>query len=532
MSLVPSNLNTQLTNLYKRKAAEALVKGVGKAARHWTRYVSTGPSRYQAGQSGPTLQQIGAAAGFGRQDSGVQEGSNNQRYSTRSSMRSSSRSYGRSTRRGTSARSNKKSRKYGGKKRGRGKRMKAKSKTVRRRYTGRVSASSETRNVRYKVNKGIIASKGYSLVQEYGGTVVDPYVAIAGHSTHHFNMALRALCGGFVKLALQKANLMLGNFSVGQAQLETGDRFILRYRPESSDVNAAEAIVTATFSAVVDPNIGAAPDTITNVISLLTFNLMSSLSTLESRKPQIQFTSFTFDPNGASDSTKVVINLMGAKIKYYAESGFTMQNITANEITDAETTDVDALPVKGFEYSGSGSGTLTLIQSETGANDRVSFLADRNGYIQGYGAYATGAGLSANAYRTLNEPVAKNVLTHCRKATPIMIGAGGIHVDNLVYYRTCALDVFVQNLWNFQYGGTPALTGAATKIRHPYGKYKLFMLEKVVEFAGLGTQPSVNVTIRYEKNQEMGLMVIPKKQKVSIRENFIQLGIPGVNTSA
>lgn len=527
MSLVNPRSRTALTVVGKELAERALSDIFERGKREWRNYATKGPSRYQ-GTSGATLGTIASAAGLNRQDSGVEENSGVFNSNSRG-MRGSTRSSG-GGRRGGSSGGRYKKKKYRSKRRGR-KTKKSKSRTVRRRYTGRVSGSSMSQGSRYKIDRAQIAYRGYSLTQEYGGEVSNPWNAILGHSTHHFNMMMRSVIGAMVKLALQKANLMLGNPNAANSTMAIDDRFILRYRPESTDQAATESTIITTVSNTPNPGTGIAPNTMSRIITDLTWQLGQALGSFESRKPQFIFTSFTFSPDGSTDSTKVVINLMGARVKYFAESGFTLQNITANEATDAETTDVDSLPVKGYTYEGPGSGTTTNIATELSGADRVSFLADRDGFIYGYGD-VFGSGLTTETGRLLAEPVEKSVLSHCRKRTQVMVPSGGVHIDNLHYYRSVLLDQLVTELWNFHYAGVPSVTGAASKIRYSFGKYKLYMLEKVIEFTGKALSPAIPVKIRYEKNQALGMLLIPKKQKQTVRENFINEKIPGVSYDA
>lgn len=393
---------------------------------------------------------------------------------------------------------------------------KGKKRAVKRKASTKRSTLSSPTVIRNKIMKN-----GHALVQEYGGQVVDGFNASIGHSTFAWASKMRAFCGAIVKLVLHKAGFTFANPEAGIQGVSASDDIIVFFRQDASNTGGAVGGVSESF--VRYPFVGTPSyqTIVTGLCSAFNTFLVAQTATA-GRIPQMTFTQCAYRPDGTLDGTRVYVNLAGAKIHMYDESTLTLQNVTANELVDAEVTDVDALPLKGYSYAGTGSGAISRNQ-DNAASFRSNFIADRTGLIPGVsGSYL---------YECLKEPYQKGFFVGKQVIKPLVIPSGGLIRDTLRYSKVMSLDTFFRHMLSLQYDGSQVNGGTRTP-KSNLGIYKLFALEKFIETAGIDVSPASSVKVNFELNHTSCAMITPTYTKFSIREGFINTSVPTWNQVA
>jgi len=504
LSIVPQRLNYKdyLWGQLKKQAADQLasfaLKGAKKASRGLIEAAPKGAKAIKEHYQNQPLQfGIRVPKGKRRQDSGTAE-----------QMAGGSRAY----RRGSTVYSKYKSKRKGGKKR------EGKRSSKRAGRGGRRTKRS---------NRQKLISVGYSMVHEYGGVVDSRWNAVVGHSTHHWNSLMRTFCGALVKLILNKIGYMHVQPEGQLPNVSTGDVITIRYRPNADQFPAIEGGITATL---------ASTDTFAGVVDKLCTSFAAIWGTaLTGRDPQIAFSSITYAPDGSNDGTRAEISLVGAMFSFFCQSELTLQNRTANESTDPEITDIDAVPLKGFVFAGNGSGAVARALNLYQANmPKANLIADRNGLITLPSFLYQPPGtdpippMEDITPRWVKEPFHKQMFANVKQYSPLAMAPGSLLKNVLVYEKNMSIDRFFLDMLNMQYNGTVA-TGGTKFIKSNIGNYKFFSFEKYIEVSPQGAVPSVLVNIAYELNHTTAGMIKPKLTKYTVRDAFINDYIPVFN---
>jgi len=418
---------------------------------------------------------------------------------------------GRTATRGNSKRSRSNSRytRFGSRKRSgsrSGKRVRFGKRTKRR------SVSKRSYSNNPSVLKKKISAVGHSLVHEYGGKINDGYVVTVGHSTHSWKPMMRTFLGALLKVLLNRVGYIHTTPEMIMPNVSSGDIVALYYRPSYDDYAGIESSIQYTFG------VGESYQSI--LTGLCTAMQTAITNVLGGRNTQWSVTSIVYAPDGTNDGTRVQIPLIGAMYTFYCESTLTIQNLTANETTDAEITDVDALPVKGYSYAGNGSGAVSRVTNQLTSIIRNNLVADRDGLINLVHGYVSDS---------MKEPYTKNMYAGVKEFKPVAIQSGGILADTQVYVKTMSIDRFIKEMLSIQYDGIEANGGTRAQ-KTNLGKFKFYALEKYIEATPQGTPPTVNVSVAYELNHTSCGMIKLKKAKYTVREAYIQTSIPVWNS--
>lgn len=477
-----------------RSAIDKAVKLTPKGAKALQEHYSTSPPfGYKVPTSKRGSQSRGSQKrGLKRHDSGTAE------MASGSGSRVASRARGSA---GRTARRTKRSGRY------------SRKRKYSRRYRSKRSYKRPKRGARKSTIINKVLKDGHNLVQEYGGKIEDGFNVTIGHSTHAWKAMMRVFVGSIVKLILNKVGYMHNNPEALLPNVSSGDVIGVKYMPSADDIPVAEGTISYTC--------GVSDSYETIVTGLCNAFALNWTSTLGGRNAQIQLISVFYYPEGANDGTRAQINLVGAMYSFYAESQLTLQNLTANQTSDAEITDVDALPVKGFSYGGNGSGAVSRLTNEVTAVRKTNLIANRDGLIQYTAGYP---------YDSLREPYTKGMFTNVKQMIPVVLPSGGLMVDRLVYEKTMSIDRFLLDMLALQYNGT-VTSGATRTAKSNLGKFSFLSLEKFIETTVVpveGPAPAITVPVKigYEVNHNSGGMIKPKYTRYTAREGFLQTVIP------
>jgi len=321
-------------------------------------------------------------------------------------------------------------------------------------------------------------------IQEVPGIVQDYNCAYVGHSTLPCEFALKTACFGLARLMLSR----LGNppSAVDSSGTTLDGVLTLIYRE----------VPTASASTVTVVNYSNASVTVNSMGT----SLFSTIKTAASTQPMILLDALLFEPEINSTSNVMTsvaksINLNHAIIEISCVSNLKVQNATKHETADGIdselTTVVDAVPLIGKIYSGSGQGAWP----STGDGFGLPLISDPL-----YGNIYQQAG-SVLAFQ---EPVNPEAMQNIKKVSGVKFEPGEIHTSKLV-------DGFKGTFQKYCRILLPVMT-ETFYATYSHGKFAVMGLEKIIGLKTATAGAYTPVRLIYEINQEWDVYVSEQKQ--------------------
>lgn len=371
-----------------------------------------------------------------------------------------------------------------------------------RQWKKKKTASRKRKIVRSKkkLTASMIAKKCYTLGansrMELGNTLSDPWCVNLGH-TIPFQQMTRVFFMSLIKKLLNKVGIAGESPESILNLCSANDQVYIYYRH-----TVGETSTLSEFHAN-------APATIT--LANWTTALVTAFNATQLNNPDIQFEYMMFYAGGAADLTSMRIPLTGSVVHFYFNSVMKLQNVTQNDATNTDASDLVAQRVTGKSYYGYGN-TLSNRARTSASNLQQTICGDYNGIMQ----------ITSNATAPvafLKEPVPKSQFVEARSSANVHFQPGELKHSYLRYHASLKINDFVKQI---VHGWDPTTVGtehtAPRKITKC--KFRYFMLEKEIETVTLAT-PTFQVKVNFEVNHDCGCYVEEVRKNYLTRENWI-----------
>jgi len=193
-----------------------------------------------------------------------------------------------------------------------------------------------------------------------------------------------------------------------------------------------------------------------------------------------------------TQNTVGIFDLQNAHMEYHCKSALKIQNVTKSSETDDQTDDIEAVPLYGKSYEGSGSGAFFRQQE-----DNVAFQPNTNtGLIQ----------ISFDPFlnESLQEPPPQGHFKYVQRSGKVHMDSGQLKTSVLTYTKKLSFSSFYNKLLM----GRPNTYNWTT-----LGKFRFFGLEKMITHKG--TTADTVIAVIYELDQKMGMLMTCKKKNLS-----------------
>lgn len=157
------------------------------------------------------------------------------------------------------------------------------------------------------------------------------------------------------------------------------------------------------------------------------------------------------------------LDLEFAYVTVYCKSSMKIQNRTVNAVGGNEDS-VDNVPLYGRSYGGIGNGALYAYKANAGMTKQL-IASKSNGYIEG------------TAADNLKEPWHQMYFQYVTEKGKVHLDPGFIKTSVLSTYRRMSLNQLNRRL---------SQIAAATKVRDPFGKFRFFGLERMIDTVAEG----------------------------------------------
>lgn len=357
-----------------------------------------------------------------------------------------------------------------------------------------------------KLTASMIAKKCYTLGansrMELGNSLSDPWCVNLGH-TLPFQQMTRVFFMSLIKKLLNKVGIAGESPESILTLCSASDQVYIYYRH-----TVGETSTISEFHAN-------APASIT--LANWTTALVTAFNATQLNNPDIQFEYAMFYAGGAGDLTSMRIPLTGSIVHFYFNSVMKIQNVTQNDASNTDASDLVAQRVTGKSYFGYGN-TLSNRARTSAPNLQQTICGDYNGIMQ----------ITSNATAPvpfLKEPVPKSQFVEARSSAGVQFQPGELKHSYLRYHASMKINDFVKQVvrcWD-----PTAAAGAEFTAAHKITKckFRYFMLEKEIETVTLAT-PTFQVKVNFEVNHDCGCYVEDVKKNYLTRENFIGYTIP------
>lgn len=325
--------------------------------------------------------------------------------------------------------------------------------------------------------------KGAVIHQEFGAIATDSYCVSFGHTTPL--AALRqAFWMAIIKKLMDRLMLQTLNPADPTNGIAAGDTIIVKWRNEagpSGNPPVGPVLTDATLTC----NAG---ESLLSMAERLRI-IMNDVGV--AGNDELMIDSIEFNPAGAgTDSTRVLINLQGAKVRFYYEGELKFQNRTSDGATNTEADDLVAQHVVGKVFYGN-KNYAQLRSRSAGAVNSAGFCGNFNGTLLPSAIYG------GNDFR---EPLPTlSILGSQGKG--MRMQPAELRVSKITYKKETGFLQFVKEIGVRYDAGQASAQG---NFKTYFGNYKYYMLEKEIETAATPLTP---VTIGCEWQYKVGVVV-------------------------
>lgn len=270
----------------------------------------------------------------------------------------------------------------------------------------------------------------------------------------------------FSKVGINIRNMFDDPLSSGY-NLTAGDTIVVRFQAFDN------ALSTATYT----------------LIAGITFDyFVSYFAGLTALQGQgVTLKSITYVPTvnavgTTSDPPMARLDLEHCYVKYYAKSSMKIQNRSLNSAGSSE--NVDNVPLYGRSYGGSGNGAVQLGPAN-GANITQLIANPNTGYIKG-----TASDLG------MNEPIHQFYFQYVTQKGKVHLDPGYVKTSVLYHKQNISLNRLNQIL---------STINSDVRVRNPFGKYRFFGLERMIDTSAVGSPASITVGVEINSYMNMSL---------------------------
>lgn len=357
------------------------------------------------------------------------------------------------------------------------------------RYTigKRVKATRRTLKKKYKKSSKMI-KKGASIhVSEFGGTsTTGNKMLTVGFGTPYFQ--IRRMMFEQIILTLFRKAGMIVQYINQPLEVTAGDQLIWEY------IGANNQVATHQFTMGIVDTVQTARNNIEIFVGI--------------QDQGVRLTRITYSPtvngtNTASDWPKTSLYLDNAKIDLYVKQTYKFQNRTVEVETDAQSDEVDNVPLEGKVFQASrGSIKYFAPEDPLGQTSVYTHIAPD----------ATTGLLSPHG--SLDEPFQPGYFLNVKKAGQFKINPGKIQTHVLVLKKKIGLNWLHRAL-------TIALTTQQSSGEFSHGKVKMIQFEKFIDTGGAQAQP---IRLGYELNNYFCVKLTPGTSK-RVKNTFSYVNI-------
>nr|CRY97148.1 hypothetical protein [uncultured prokaryote] len=334
------------------------------------------------------------------------------------------------------------------------------------------------RNYRSYRSRYKASSNGVLATFETGGVAADVNAVYVGHCTCPPNRMVYMFYHAILKNLFGKMGVYPTNVTTKIPNLDEGDTVRISFRS-----NSEPASITQNLTYDI-PGAGASP---ADIVETWYTNSQTFTN-------QVVFLETIYTPNSSGTGllawTRVM--LQNAKMNIYSKSAFKLQNRSSAVVDESNRNSIDACPLYGKAYQGTGNGAQYL-ESEAGERPLICHTV--------YGVIAR----PASDVSSLQEPPIPQHFTNISKSSKAHIDPGQVKTDVLIYRATLSM----YRLLPLMFGAGADLTYKKTNM----GKFKIFGLEKMIHAEE--EEPATEVA--FEANLEMSAALIAGRPQPTAR---------------
>lgn len=319
--------------------------------------------------------------------------------------------------------------------------------------------------------------KGAVVHQEWGAITSNDYCVAFGHTTP-LGALRQAFWMALVKKVVDRLGVQPIDPNASTFGVATNDTIVVNWRNQSGprDAIVPTSILLSANQSLL--SIANAVRTTMNAVGV-------------AGNDELILESIVYNPVGDSDSTRIQINLQGAKVRFYYEGELKFQNRTSDGINNTEADDLVAQHVVGKYYSGYKNYAQLRSRSGATSNASAGFCGNFNGSLTPDSAFG------GNDFR---EPLPQ-ICIMGSSSGGMRMQPGEVRVSKISYKKETDLTKFTDQIAVRFDNGQASAEG---RFNCYFGNYKFYMLEKEIETA---VTPLTPVTMGCEWQYKVGVVI-------------------------
>lgn len=352
---------------------------------------------------------------------------------------------------------------------------------------GRSGGFLTTTKVKKNTKRARTSKRGIVFTKETGGTTSSNDAVSLGHVTSPITLMIQCAWRALFKHLFLEAGLDVKDMDES-LDLKVNDQVVIYYSATTGGPILNESFLVASITSSIE--------------TFVAWVMTPSLSwNINGSADQTQFQAIRFIPTNAlgTISHAVTVSMMQSKLHFITKSAMKMQNRTVDVAADNEADDVNNVPLYGTSYEGSGTGTV-YVAKKTGSGTQQCF----------YGHATRGTILS----ETINEPPEPGTFDKVTRTGKVKIEPGEIKTS--VLNHSCSY--FWNDFWSAVF---PTITDSSVTLRKSIGKFRLFIIEKMIHYAAADTA----IQTAYECNVDIMVNLSFSRSFQSVRKFESERGI-------
>jgi len=355
-------------------------------------------------------------------------------------------------------------------------RSRSTARTARSRRSNNISVPAHNRVVGH-TTRLLPASKlmkyGVQTCTETGGIVTSDYCRYIGHATCPNGFMKRTFWRALLKNLLIRISKLNPVWDATPLDFGVTDTIVIKWRPQ---MGSATADSFQPFAYVAQTQ---------EELAIEMHNYFISA------QQQFEIIGMFYKPLNLNPGSYYV-DLKNARVTMDCVSTFKMQNQSVTITADDEADNVNNVPLVGKVYEGRGTGTRWV----GGTASAVPFICDPlKGIINKDGIT-----------NQLAEPPSAKLFEQVTGSGKVSIAPGEVVTSKLHYQKEVSLQHFITLVWDFTNETAP------NNYKMKYnGSFKIYALEKLIEFQLASAEGENEIKIAYEHDLKMSVMLTPKQ---------------------
>lgn len=347
-----------------------------------------------------------------------------------------------------------------------------------------------------------IVKLGALISDERGWNLQSSDSVYVGHTTHAIDLMFKGIAHALVKKLLNKARIYFETFDEAltiTTSQSTNLLAILYYR-ETQDPSETTLPFQENFT------FGGAGGQWNTPAKLAILLQGVFVGTYKMKGPNVSFENFDLYPTQAGVIPYTRLILKGAKIHYDVTSTLRVQNQTTPSVVQDESVDVNAAPLIGNLYQGSGNG-MEVVGNTAGYRP---FIADKI-----YGLIAKSGVQASGQTQDLREPIPREQTKHVDAFKGMQVEPGEMVNNALWENKKVYLNSIIRQLSRFVYIDHTPDPAVPAFMKYPYtssGKFAIMGLEKKLEIYNPDGTITTQVLVACERNYRLMICMYEGKQ--------------------